>query len=287
MFQQVVDALNRGGEWGAFQPVIMYTAPGETEIGVGIRDNKIYIGFQGTNVREAVDLWANLDARLISSDVVGGRVHQGFYNKLFGSEDGFSFLVLLVDFLYAWHSEGGYDGIVVTGHSQGAALATLFGVYYADLYPERQLQVFNIGSPRVGDEEFKVGVRVNLPNLTIFRMVFEEDWVARLPNRWMSYRHVGHLITLQGSGQAKAYFQQTGDSSLSYAGVPDSEWDVNYLDFTDLTDPFDDHADAEYLASLELAVANPGMWPTGFERELERYCCRRFIFCIRYCYRPA
>ena len=39
-----------------------------------------------TNVREAVDLWANLDARLISSNVVGGSVHQGCYNKLFRSE---------------------------------------------------------------------------------------------------------------------------------------------------------------------------------------------------------
>ena len=88
--------------------------------------------------------------------------------------------------------------VFVTGHSKGAAEATLFAL-------ELQRQKFNVagvylfGCPRVGDSIFR-----NVYNSTLyeetFRVVNENDIVPRVPGVLMGYRHVGQEIFLPVGG---------------------------------------------------------------------------------------
>lgn len=276
-----VDGTSNATEWEDFTPIIYFQAPDESEVGVAVRESKVYIAFEGTDVDVPPDIWANLNAFFTDFELLEGQVHQGYYNKVFGTWL-YTSLAWVVDYVFLVYGEG-MDQLIITGHSQGGALATLFGVYVALEWPDRVVSVYNLGTPRVGDEVFKQAVRRDVPNLAIFRLVFEEDAVPRLPPRMMGYRHPGHLLHIQGTGETKAYWQQTGDEGNEYGGVPGSAWDVNYLDILDPLDPVNDHSDSDYLAALQLAAADSSLWPSAFE-EPERYCCLWFFWCIRHCY---
>lgn len=77
----------------------------------------------------------------------------------------------------------------MTGHSQGAALATLA----ADRYGNVQ-GVYTFGSPRVGDIEFKADFFINT-----YRFVNNNDLVSRLPLAPIYY-HVGELRYIDSNG---------------------------------------------------------------------------------------
>ncbi|UCH75851.1 MAG: lipase family protein [Rhodospirillales bacterium] len=82
--------------------------------------------------------------------------------------------------------------LVMTGHSLGAALATLA----ASLRPDAELITF--GSPRVGDAAFSESVVRRKGALR--RYVNNRDIVCRLPTEHLGYRHVAtpHLIDPDG-----------------------------------------------------------------------------------------
>jgi len=76
-----------------------------------------------------------------------------------------------------------------TGHSLGAALATLA----ADRYGNVQ-GLYTFGSPRVGDQDFKEDFQVNT-----YRFVNNSDIVTRVPPASM-YCHVGELRYIDSEG---------------------------------------------------------------------------------------
>ncbi len=83
--------------------------------------------------------------------------------------------------------------LLFTGHSLGAALATLA----ASLVPKAVLITF--GSPRVGDTGFCAAMRRRPGEAK--RFVNNRDIVCRVPSARLGYRHVGEpwLITADGS----------------------------------------------------------------------------------------
>lgn len=81
-----------------------------------------------------------------------------------------------------------------TGHSLGAALATIAAARYATLSPVQGLYTF--GSPRVGNAAFAQTVPGNA-----FRIVNNNDIVARLPPQFAGFVHVGDKRLIDGSGQ--------------------------------------------------------------------------------------
>ena len=76
--------------------------------------------------------------------------------------------------------------IFYTGHSLGAALATLAAARYAPR------AVYTFGSPRVGNEAFAA----SLQTVPIHRIVDNRDAAARLPPGILGFRHVGLLQSL-------------------------------------------------------------------------------------------
>jgi hypothetical protein len=80
-----------------------------------------------------------------------------------------------------------------TGHSLGAALATIAAARFAAVRPVQGLYTF--GSPRVGTAVFTSTV----PAAT-WRVVNNQDLVARLPPPIAGYEHVGTLKSIDAGG---------------------------------------------------------------------------------------
>ena len=127
------------------------------------------VGFRGTSAAENWHTNVNLDFTQDGEEFCAlpcGRVHDGF-NHLYKllSEQG-----LAGKFAYAVNNYS-IQKLLVTGHSLGAALATLFAYDIATTrYPlASKMQVVTFGSPRVGDAEFAQQYRNHVPYTIAFR----------------------------------------------------------------------------------------------------------------------
>ena len=89
--------------------------------------------------------------------------------------------------------------IWMTGHSLGAALATLAG----DRYKNTQA-VYTFGSPRVGDAVFSENYKT-----PCYRIVHNRDIVARIPPP-IFYRHVGEIQFIDGHGKIHPQMEGSG-----------------------------------------------------------------------------
>ena len=144
-------------------------------------------GSEGWKLDEPFDPWqvvadwtTDFDIRL-SEWFRGGRVHRGFRDALEEVwADIFPYMKKLAD-------QG--CKIWVTGHSLGAALATLAADRFQDVQG-----LYTFGSPRVGDREFQENFR-----LQAYRVVNGDDIVSRVPPAGI-YRHVGELKIIDRRG---------------------------------------------------------------------------------------
>jgi predicted lipase len=111
----------------------------------------------------------------------GGNVHRGFKGALDevwdDLEDHISYL------------QKNNRKIWMTGHSLGAALATLAADQYGNVQG-----LYTYGSPRVGDRNFKEDFNVNA-----YRFVNNSDIVTKVPPASM-YLHVGELRYIDSEG---------------------------------------------------------------------------------------
>ncbi len=79
--------------------------------------------------------------------------------------------------------------IIVTGHSMGAALAVLCAVDLQYNFPEKDIEAYLFGCPRVGNTAF-----ANSYNKRVFktlRITNGNDIVTKLPPAVFGYRHIG------------------------------------------------------------------------------------------------
>ncbi len=107
--------------------------------------------------------------------------------------------------------------VFYTGHSLGAALATLAALRRAP----RALYTF--ASPRVGNEAFVA----SFGSLPIFRIVDDEDALTRLPPEALGFRHAGTLQLLVDPNADS--FQSWPDLSAPPKPLADHA-PVNYVD---------------------------------------------------------
>jgi triacylglycerol lipase len=82
--------------------------------------------------------------------------------------------------------------LYVTGHSLGAALATLCGFMFSQEF-KNQITVVSFASPRVGDAEWKNAFEKQ-HNLIHYRIANDRDIVTAFP--MYKYHHVGKTIRL-------------------------------------------------------------------------------------------
>lgn len=92
--------------------------------------------------------------------------------------------------------------LVVTGHSLGAALTTLYVLDNASNSRINNPLVCTFGSPRVGNGTFVEAF--NALDLTSWRIVNAPDIIANLPPEVFGYRHVRKESLFDSTGKVKA-----------------------------------------------------------------------------------
>jgi hypothetical protein len=140
------------------------------------KENSIYVVFRGSeNLLNWVDHTKFI--KTPAEDICKGcEVHQGWYNNYLN-------LKLQLTKLLSEFKQSHNVAITFTGHSYGAALATLA---YADLKKslKNPTSLYTFGSPRVGNKEFA-------DHTFNFRIVYGNDLVTDLPPKILGYVHSG------------------------------------------------------------------------------------------------
>ena len=149
--------------------------------------NDIFIVFRGTEPNQMKDILADAKAwRKPAREK--GLVHFGFAQAI----------DKVYDNIVHWINEQKLDGernITCTGHSLGAALATIM----ASRLDANELYTF--GSPRIGNRDFVK--EMNKDGIKHYRFVNNNDIVTKVPFALMMYRHCGELCYINYHGNTR------------------------------------------------------------------------------------
>jgi len=170
-----------------------------------------------------------------------GRVHSGFSASL-------STILAQVEH---WLHKTAPAHLVLTGHSLGAALATLLAARLAGQGCSIELVTF--GSPRVGDEALVASLRP----LAVRRYVNCTDTVTQLPPPLLYY-HVDGLHYIDRLGQIHTGdplpISMLKDQRAAHRAYLPLMWRAGNLQWRGLAD----HAPINYVAALLAACVAPG-----------------------------
>ena len=138
--------------------------------------NDLWFAFRGTEPSKLNDVMADLNVMKNVANA-GGKVHGGFQQEV-----NDLWMDVLSELEHNDQLKVRKD-VYMTGHSLGAAMATIAATRYI---PE---ELFTFGSPRVGGVHFIKNIRC--PHL---RFMNNNDIVCRIPPAWLGFRHHGKMI---------------------------------------------------------------------------------------------
>lgn len=145
-------------------------------------DGLYVLAFRGTEPTQLTDIDTDLEFSLTDWTEKAGRVHKGFASA------ARSIFVPVNEWLE--QTRAARRRLFVTGHSLGAAIATLYASVIA---PDK---LVTIGSPRVGDADFVA----TLTGIDMTRLVDCCDVVTELPPEVGGYVHAGDAAYLTRDG---------------------------------------------------------------------------------------
>ena len=189
-----------------------------------------WIAWRGTQVSSLIDVAVDLAAWRTRWEGKA-RVHAGFrwaYRRLAAP-------------IAVWLAANPHLALVTTGHSLGAALATLLA---ADR-PEAEL--VTVGSPRVGNQAFAQ----RFVGRSALRFTTSCDGVTEVPWQWLGYHHVGEERYIDRVGQAHSVppepaFRRQDRQDARRAGRRSTSLQRGELPLRSLTD----HAPVNYISAL-------------------------------------
>jgi triacylglycerol lipase len=195
---------------------------------IGAGGSAAFIVFRGTQPDDPSDIGTDAQAVLVDWQAQG-KVHLGFRDAL----------ASVWDPIESWLGATGLQ-TWVTGHSLGAALATLA----AALVPRSHL--VNFGSPRVGNDVFAS----QFDSRSVNRYVGCCDLVTRLPPAFLGYAHVPGMIYIDRHGKLRPQASQmliaedVGIARLEYFAA--ESWRPGSLAVRD----FADHSPINYVSGV-------------------------------------
>lgn len=153
------------------------------------------LSFRGTEVTQKSDVLADLKAGK-NLEACGGKVHVGFKDELNKLWPAITIAIANIDTLY------------VTGHSLGAAMATIA----ASRMQTKVIALVTFGSPRAGNQEF-----VNSLTVTHYRVQNNCDDVTKVPFKLMGFAHHGTHKYMNFTGEFRNLtpWQQVKDMARS------------------------------------------------------------------------
>ena len=166
-------------EWGLTR--CQFLSEEETQLFVAADEDLVIVAFRGTE-EKIQDFVTDVRFGLVDG-LMEGRVHRGFRDAL----------------RHVWTDvpravsefQNNHQSLWVTGHSLGAALATLATAEWIE--EDKPINgLYTFGSPRVGDKRFARHFNSEAKVKT-FRYVNNQDIVTRVSPRVLDYRHVGTM----------------------------------------------------------------------------------------------
>lgn len=159
-------------------------------------DEFAVLSFRGTQP----DKWEDVrtDLRALKLKTVNGKVHIGFKNAFDDVKDAV---------VTELRKHLGKMPLYITGHSLGAALATVAVQEIEDEFNDQVAACYTFGSPRVGDGTYERAIKV-----PFYRIVNTTDIVTLVPFFLGSFVHVGDARYLSR--------RKINDVYVLYRGVP-------------------------------------------------------------------
>ena len=155
-------------------------------LGFNTQHQSIFVGFRGSsNIQNWIDNVKFSQITPYSNPQIA--VENGFYGLYSDLKEDISATTKMLSEKYATNS------IIVTGHSLGAALATImaFDLLYvekSELHPI----LITFGSPRVGNKYF--ATTMNDFDIYSNRITHYYDIVPHVPQEFMKYSHISHEV---------------------------------------------------------------------------------------------
>ncbi|MCC7380576.1 MAG: lipase family protein [Deltaproteobacteria bacterium] len=203
---------------------------------IAIKGNRGLFAGRGTEPDRINDLL--IDAKAWQQRGYDGHAHAGFHQAV---DQLWPELLAALEKARAELPPGESLSIHLTGHSLGAAIATIAARRLASEAPElaRVDGVYVFGSPRIFDAAAAKAYDEALGDRT-FRFFHNRDVVARVPPPWTGYEHVGQGLFLDSNGllraglepmeierdHLKSFFKDNAAAKLIAArGETESLWD--------------------------------------------------------------
>lgn len=212
-----------------------------TQALIGTSPRMTLIAFRGTEPEKIEDSLTN--AAVAKRPEPFGQVHTGFQMAL--NE--------------VWErvqtAAGGEKPLWLTGHSLGAALATLATARLRLVDDRPVAGLYTFGSPRVGDAAFAAALDGDL-GPSIFRFANHMDVVTRVPPRRMGYKHVGTLRMFGRDGHLDSAMAVWNSFLSDFAG--DAVAWISETIHGEISNLTEKHSMDEYIRLLEMnATADP------------------------------
>ncbi len=176
--------------WGFQDCEVLQRLAHDTLCFIASNAEMILVAFRGTDPQDLKNWMTDADLALVTTPV--GMVHGGFWRALDTVWDDLCFIIK--------SQQNKAQSIWLTGHSLGAALATLATARFRLELDKPINGLYTFGSPRVGDRGFAARFNVDFKAST-FRYVNDQDVVSRVPPRALLYSHVGTFLFFDALGE--------------------------------------------------------------------------------------
>jgi len=240
-------------EWGYTR--FHFIDVGGTQVYLTSNDDCVVVCFRGTDIHEIEDWVTDTRVKLVKGPMEG-RVHAGFYTAL-------SNVWREVDERLRKLDPRGNKTVFLTGHSLGAALATLAAARWHD-QGRRVKALYTFGQPRTGDQAFARNFNFAYKP-SAFRIVNHNDLVTRIAPRALGDRHRGTFKYITGDGDLA--------DDIQWWRVFLNSWHVALENvFYWAKDGVDDHRIGHYRSQLEsqLRPSQAADLKANFRRFLRR-----------------
>lgn len=215
---------------GGFQWIKGFTDPiTDTQAFLVVKEDWSYavLAFRGTEVTKLKDITTDIKAGMAT--MIEGRVHKGFRQAYQSVKDDIEKNIAKLEGI----------PLYITGHSLGAALATLATqtLEQNHAFRDQIAACYTFGSPRVGNTEFDREFKS-----VVYRVVNTTDIVTVIPLLLMRYIHVGDVRFLE---------RAPGELRRGYIPFLQRMFFFVMAIFRLFGPLVDDHAIAEYRKKLE------------------------------------
>lgn len=162
-------------------------------LGLDDTNSQIVVSFKGS---KGIQTWID-DIKFAKTDrsfdgIDGCRVHSGFYDTFRSVEIGLT--AALIDL----RAKNPTYQTVITGHSLGGALASLYSMSLAYEHNITDFKMYTFGAPRFGNQECVDAFKSKLDG-ALERVVHDHDIVPHLPPESFGFKHLPQEIWEVGS----------------------------------------------------------------------------------------